>query len=269
MSVASPVAERLGGGSDHSHSGASEAHQHEHEGRAHDTAAHEEQAATRGHEHGGAAHDHGSHEHHGNGQRWRGSHHHASTLYPPLGEATVAQVEDARRLLDRSRAVGARRFPTVRHALAAGYVPHPNQNPNARLFHVEQCDNWLDRRVMHPHRPESLVYLRSRGDGEARLVAMMYRAPVKGRLPSLGGPILYWHDHPSESGGRLQRGSATGLTRMTHVWLTQDLKSAYARRVPGRAIERIPEWRGARVKATARPSSLTYKMGACWEDPPV
>jgi hypothetical protein len=78
---------------------------------------------------------------------------------------------------------------------------------------------------------------------------VMYTAPRGAHGPTVGGPIIRWHDHEScrdpatqvKLGrpvdgacpqGRVYRRSV----EMMHVWFTDDLATAFARRAPLAAL---------------------------------
>jgi hypothetical protein len=215
------------------------------------------------------AQDHG----HGGGAHAEG-HHGGGPLYPDLTEATAAQRQAARRLLERSRAA-TRRLHTLDAAFAAGFERHRFPEERGQFFHMERCDNWVDGRVLNPRRPESLVYWRRPGAGAPQLVAVMYRSPGDRPAPASGAPVVHWHGHPRREGA--PPGRVTGSTRMSHVWLTPHLRSAYARRPPRKALAEALDARAARAStrtpvaapAAAAPSSLRYLWGGCWERPPA
>jgi hypothetical protein len=158
--------------------------------------------------------------HHGHGQ---------ADQYPRLSRATPVQRRQARRLWQGSRNVAAR-FPNYQAALDAGFATNPIDmlGVSPPMFsHVRSRRYERDNRVLDPRRPESLVYWRPRV-GDPVLLGFMYRAT---RPPRFGGPILDWHRHQLP-------GRRPGRTVMTHVWLTDDLVTAFARCTPVAALER-------------------------------
>ncbi|HEY4727760.1 MAG TPA: hypothetical protein VIJ32_06100, partial [Actinomycetes bacterium] len=111
-----------------------------------------------------------------------------------------------------------------------------------RFLHVPNPAWRADGRVLDPSRPETLVYWNGPGD-RLTLVGVMYTAPRGAHGPTVGGPITRWHDHEScrdpatqaKLGrpvdgacpqGRVYRRSV----EMMHVWFTDDLAPAFARR---------------------------------------
>jgi len=68
------------------------------------------------------------------------------------------------------------------------------------------------------------------------LLAFMFRVPADD-VPPFGSPVIGWHQHVRADGH-------VGATQMTHVWLTGDLRSAYANCLPVPALEAaIPAFR--------------------------
>jgi hypothetical protein len=113
-----------------------------------------------------------------------------------------------------------------------------------RLLHVPNPAWRADGRVLDPARPETLVYWRD-PDDRLVLVGVMYTAARGQPGPTIGGPITRWHDHEScrDPATRAKLGrpldgtcpSGQMLRRsgeMMHVWFTDDLGAAFARRAP-------------------------------------
>ena len=111
-----------------------------------------------------------------------------------------------------------------------------------RFLHVPNPAWRADGRVLDPTRPETLVYWRA-PDDRLVLVGVMYTAARGEPGPTVGGPITRWHDHESCRDpatraklsrpvdgacpeGQLYRRSG----EMMHVWFTDDLATAFARR---------------------------------------
>jgi hypothetical protein len=105
-----------------------------------------------------------------------------------------------------------------------------------------------DGRVLDPAHPETLVYWTGPGE-RPTLVGVMYTAPRGAHGPTVGGPITRWHDHEScrdpatqaELGrpvdGACPRGQVYRRSvEMMHVWFTDDLATAFARRAPLAAL---------------------------------
>jgi hypothetical protein len=160
-------------------------------------------------------------------------HHHPDAkkraAYPNLAAATPRQRAQARLLWRRSKASARRSFRTFSAALRRGYRPRIDLTTYRRpaIFHLKPSRPGAG---MDPARPPALVYYQPTV-GDPVLIALMFRAR-RGRVPRLGGRILDWHGH------------AHGTTVMTHVWLTNQLRSAFARCLPVRPLEAaIPGFR--------------------------
>ena len=214
-------------------------------------------APVHAHEHGDAhqhepADRHGAHVH----DARRGRAHMYVTLdgrirfgpEPPVTDPTPAELRAATRLLRRSRR-SARRFPTVRAARALGYRVDRERPPWDRSIlrpHLTHPGYTRDPATLDPDRPESLVYLR--GDaGRLRLIAFMFRAPV-GPTTDPARRFIRWHVHGGCVRSREARGTGTlrpdrrcaagrsllvGATMMQHLWLTDDVHTAFALDPPG------------------------------------
>ena len=119
--------------------------------------------------------------------------------------------------------------------------------------------------LLHPDRPESLVYTR-RPNGPLKLVALMDRA-ASGRPPGPGNPIYRWHLHggwvdaslPQPDGitvpdERCPCGEVLhyGSTMMMHVWLTTNLSSAYAMHARRRSAAEQTRARPERLEGGVR-----------------
>jgi hypothetical protein len=117
-----------------------------------------------------------------------------------------------------------------------------------RFLHVPNPAWRDDGRVLDPAHPETLVYWNGPGD-QLTLVGVMYTAPRGAHGPTVGGPITRWHQH--ESCRDPATGAKLGLAvdgacpqgqvyrrsvEMMHVWFTDDLATAFARRAPLAAL---------------------------------
>ena len=152
--------------------------------------------------------------------------------YPDLSQATPEQRAEARRLwLTTKKCTAEMGVGTVGAAQGLGY----RVSSRTGLWHLTNPSFRLDDIVLDASRPawngghadgcrvETLVYAnpsRSPDCRGCRLVAAVYRLPTP-QVPKLGGPIIRWHAH--EEGNGLP---------MTHVWFTDDLRSAYAFKAP-------------------------------------
>jgi hypothetical protein len=157
------------------------------------------------------------------------AHHHAQ--YPDVDAAGATDRAKAERLLRAVTEAARIRYPTYAVAVRQGFVRYqgrPWRRPLA--FHVRSRAYEHDRRAFDATRPESLVYWWPRS-GPPVLVAMMFRVP-RGRRPASIGSIPIFHRHANPVTGR------PGATMMMHVWLTHDLRSAFANCLPVAALQR-------------------------------
>jgi hypothetical protein len=167
---------------------------------------------------------------------------------PDLAAADAGQRARAEALWKAS-AAGAERWRDPEAAAAAGFrfrddgaAAMPERR--VRFLHVPNPAWRADGQTLDPARPETLVYWRGPQD-RLVLVGVMYTAPRGTRGPAVGGPITRWHDHEScrDPATRAKLGRPVDgacpdgqvLRRsgeMMHVWFTDDLASAFARRAP-------------------------------------
>jgi hypothetical protein len=167
--------------------------------------------------------------------------------YPRVKLATPEQRAAAARLLANVRASTARwRDPIA--AAAAGYgvgrfVGAP-RNGSVGWYHAEHRRGFhRDGRFLDPRAPETLIFANTRR-WPLVLVGVMFAVPRRVHGPTPGGPITRWHTHQV-----CRRGDARGLkprpngtcpkgfelrqgSEMMHVWLTRDLRSAFAIHAP-------------------------------------
>ena len=185
----------------------------------------------------------------------QGGHQHAGhhgPEYPDLSTVSEAQVAEARDMLRRVHDAVATRFADYDQARAAGYERFTGRGWKRPLaFHLRHAGYERDDRVLDPERPESLVYWWPRS-GPPQLVAMMFRAPPEA---TNGTPaVLTWHQHRNARTGRL------GRTAMTHIWLTTDLRAAYANCLPREALEEaIPGFEYSPPRSQQAQESLPCK----------
>jgi len=117
-----------------------------------------------------------------------------------------------------------------------------------RFLHVPNPAWRADARVLDPAHPETLVYWNGPGD-RLTLVGVMYTAAKGSHGPTVGGPITRWHDHEScrdpatgaKLGQAVDEACPDGQVyrrsgEMMHVWFTDDLATAFARRAPLAAL---------------------------------
>jgi hypothetical protein len=170
---------------------------------------------------------------------------------PPVAAASADERARAEALWKASVA-NAERWRDPAAAEAAGFrFRDRNQAARGRavrFLHVPNPAWRADGRVLDPTRPETLVYWNGPGD-RLTLVGVMYTAPRGASGPTVGGPITRWHDHEScrdpATGAKLGRPVDGACPQgqvhrrsveMMHVWFTDDLATAFARRAPLAAL---------------------------------
>jgi hypothetical protein len=165
--------------------------------------------------------------------------------------ATASDDERARaEALWKASVAGAERWRD--QAAAAGFRfkgrDEAGSGRPVRFLHVPNPAWRADGRVLDPSRPETLVYWNGPGD-RLTLVGVMYTAPRGTHGPTVGGPITRWHTHEScrDPGTRAKVGRPVDGAcpqgqvyrrsgEMMHVWFTDDLATAFARRAPLAAL---------------------------------
>jgi hypothetical protein len=176
------------------------------------------------------------------------AHAHGPNL-PDVAAASDAERERAEALWKAS-AAAAERWRDPEAAVAAGFRFRDGAGADRRVRfqHVPNPAWRTDGRVLDPARPETLIYWRAPND-RLVLVGVMYTAAKGSRGPTVGGPITRWHDHEScrDPVTREKLGRPVGGTcpdgqvyrrsgEMMHIWFTDDLATAYARRAPLAAL---------------------------------
>jgi hypothetical protein len=174
------------------------------------------------------------------------------TDVPDVAAATGDQRAAAEALWKASMA-NAQQWRDPEAAKAAGFRfkdggGDAGSGRRVRFLHVPNPAWRADGRVLDPAHPETLVYRNGPG-GPLTLVGVMYTAAKGSQGPTVGGPITRWHTHEScrdpATGAKLGHpvdGSCpdgqvyrrTG--EMMHVWFTDDLATAFARRPPLAAL---------------------------------
>jgi hypothetical protein len=168
--------------------------------------------------------------------------------YPSVSLATRAQRAAAVELLRQIRSA-SRDWPTLTRARSAGFDTHTvRRRARDRTVHYLHAEH---RRggygYLDPRHPKALIYA-NLPTGRLVFVGVMFSMPrgLHGRTP--GGPITRWHTHRvCASGGRRglaprRDGSCPPGTKarqgseMMHVWLTRDLRSAFAIHAPTREL---------------------------------
>jgi hypothetical protein len=216
------------------------------------TAGHGDHAQTAGTAAGqdpAAAHAHGDAAAAGTGDGQVGAEH---THGPNLPEVAVATGEqrDAAEALWKASMADAERWRDPEAAAAAGFrfKDDGGTGRRVRFLHVPNPAWRADGRVLDPAHPETLVYWSGPG-GRLTLVGVMYTAARGTHGPTVGGPITRWHTHEScrdpATGAKLGRpvdgacpdGQVYRRSgEMMHVWFTDDLTTAFARRPPLAAL---------------------------------
>jgi hypothetical protein len=172
---------------------------------------------------------------------------------PDLPDVAAATADERARAeaLRKASAAGAERWRDPEAAEAAGFRFRDDRagpGRRVRFLHVPNPAWRLDGRVLDPARPETLVYWTGPGDG-LMLVGVMYTAGRGASGPAVGGPITRWHDHEScrdpatraKLGRPVDGACPEGQVfrrsgEMLHVWFTDDLATAFARRAPLAAL---------------------------------
>jgi len=166
-------------------------------------------------------------EHGGHGGK--GGHGGHGPKYPPLRRATAAQRRQAETMRRQVWRMARRLFPSYRTAQRRGFVRYPGRWGRPVVFHLRSWLFDMDTISLRASRPESLVYWWPKR-GAPILLGFMFRVPAPAR-PAFAGPIPIYHRHPGTNG-------KLGATQMTHVWLTHDLRSAWANCLPVDELEK-------------------------------
>jgi hypothetical protein len=172
---------------------------------------------------------------------------------PNLPDVAAATSDERARAeaLWKASAANAERWRDPEAAKAAGFRFRDDEagpGRRVRFLHVPNPAWRVDGRVLDPARPETLVYWTGPGD-RLTLVGVMYTAARGASGPAVGGPITRWHDHEScrdpatraklgrPAGGACPEGQVLRRSgEMMHVWFTDDLITAFARRAPLAAL---------------------------------
>lgn len=146
-------------------------------------------------------------------------------LYPDIASATTHELRQAQAMRRRAWQASRELFPTYAAALARGFTPSPYLRIEPQIFHLRNLRNATDRFIFNSRRPEALVYW-WQASGEHVLIGFMFRVP-DGDRPPFAGPIPIYHRH---------FGVKT-TEPMAHVWLTNDLRTAWANCTPVADLE--------------------------------
>jgi hypothetical protein len=166
---------------------------------------------------------------------------------PDVAAATDEQRAAAEALWKASMANAGRwRDPAAAAAAGFRFRTDADAGPGGkpRFLHVPNPAWRADGRVLDPAHPETLIYWNGPGD-RLTLVGVMYTAAKGSPGPAVGGPITRWHDHEScrdpatraKLGRPVDGACPDGQVyrrsgEMMHVWFTDDLATAFARRAP-------------------------------------
>jgi len=170
--------------------------------------------------------------------------------YPDVALASPRQRAAAERLLAEIR-TAARGWRDLHAAAAAGFdtrtARRQTGDVSVHYLHAEHHRSSTDRVYLDPRHPQALIYANIPG-WPLVLVGLMFSVPRGVHGPSPGGPITRWHTHTVCARGG-QRGLAPGPdgscppgtaarqgSEMMHVWLTNDLRSAFAIHAPPREL---------------------------------
>jgi hypothetical protein len=163
--------------------------------------------------------------------------------YPTLSLATPEQRAAAAAFWKATR-VATRIWANPRVAAAAGFTMRQRArstgDASSPWFHAEHRRYSNDDLFADPHHPEVIIYA-NLPHKPLVLIGVMFGMKRDMRGPTFGGPITRWHTHwicargnrrafgprpdgscPPGTHGRQAR------NEMLHVWLTHDLRSAYA-----------------------------------------
>jgi hypothetical protein len=179
-----------------------------------------------------------------------GEHTHGPNL-PDVAAATDDERARAEALWKASMA-NAEQWRDPDAAAAAGFrfkgKDEAGPERRVRFLHVPNPAWRADGRVLDPAHPETLIYWNGPGE-RLTLVGVMYTAARGASGPTVGGPITRWHDHEScrDPATRAKLGRPVNGAcpegqvyrrsgQMMHVWFTDNLATAFARRAPLAAL---------------------------------
>lgn len=156
--------------------------------------------------------------------------------YPPARINGPSAPARAVRHIKNASLRTAHRFDTIHKAEALGYRPgvHPYRCPG--LHHYRKHGSTMWGGVLDPDTPQSLVFWCNE-NRRFTLAAYMYRAPGE-RKPDPYDNLIQWHRH----------GSKPSATWMTHVWLVESSKAAWATCAPFNAFAAAGLFRYQRMR---------------------
>ena len=168
---------------------------------------------------------------------------HLLEQYPTISLANSKQRAAARALLAELRAISPR-WQDLSGAAEDGYAtrtrPRKPGDRSVRYFHAGRPNGPPS---FDMSRPKAIIYANAPGQ-ELVLVGVMFAMPRGKHGPTPGGPITRWHTHTicaagDQRGTKPRRdGSCPPGTKkrqgseMLHMWLTNDLRSAFAIHAP-------------------------------------
>ena len=167
--------------------------------------------------------------------------------YPAVELASVRQRAAAVRLLAAVRERAAPWRDPAAAARAGFSIRLARRVPGDHAVHYLHAEHRLfsaDARFFEPARPEALIYTNAAGRPLV-LVGLMFSMRRGLAGPTPGGPITRWHSHlvcargekrglkPREDGSCPLGAARRQGSEMLHVWLTGDLRSAFAIQAPG------------------------------------
>jgi hypothetical protein len=195
---------------------------------------------------------------------------------PNLPEVAAATDEERAKAeaLWKASAASSERWRDPDAAAAAGFrfkdKDEAGPERRVRFLHVPNPAWRADGQVLDPARPETLIYWNGPGD-RLTLVGVMYTADRGASGPAVGGPITRWHDHEScrdpdtraKLGRPVDGACPEGQVyrrsgEMMHVWFTDDLATAFARRAP-LAASAPPTPRGSAGKGRSGRRSSSWR----------
>ena len=161
-----------------------------------------------------------------------GQHIHYGTpmgAYPDLSKATPRRLRQAEQIYAAAWR-WSRRFKDIGRARELGFFSGAADfvDRRAHVYHLRHLAFTRDKVYFNPKKTESLMYYNGL-EGPPVLVGYMFRYPLGGQ-PPFAKPLFGWHAHGS--------GKWRGIpNQMTHIWLTNDLRSAMANCMPVEALE--------------------------------
>ena len=164
-------------------------------------------------------------------------------MYPTVSLATATEKAAARELLRQLRVVSAR-WQDISGAAADGYSTRTRpRRPGDHAVHYFHAGRPPGPPSFDVNKPKAIIYANAPGRPLV-LVGVMFAMPRGKHGPTPGGPITRWHTHtvcidgdargtPPRKDGSCPPGSRKRQgSEMMHMWLTGDLRSAFAIHAP-------------------------------------